>query len=109
MATSPPDKTPTDTFLRILKRRCLGTSTAATLAACVTVSFAHVAYAQPAPATCDGWHAEVSAVEGTVEALRAGTPEWRRVAQGDSLCKGDAVRAQAFSRATVRLPDQTVI
>jgi len=58
---------------------------------------------------CDEHHAELVTAEGTIEVRRMGGGEWVALARGDWVCAGDSVRAQAFSRATVRLPDQTVL
>ena len=59
---------------------------------------------------CDEQHAaELVTAEGTIEVRRVGDSEWVTLARGDRVCPGDSVRAQAFSRASVRLPDQTVL
>jgi predicted Zn-dependent protease len=80
------------------------------MAALVALLALGVAHAQPgSPQTCDGWQAEISSVEGTVEVQRANRDEWRVAAAGEAVCMGDSVRVQAFGRATVRLPDQSVL
>jgi tetratricopeptide (TPR) repeat protein len=58
---------------------------------------------------CAEWHADLVAAEGTIEVRRVDTTDWAGLARGDIVCTGDSVRAQAFSRATLRLPDQTMI
>ncbi len=57
------------------------------------------------PRDCNAWHAEVVAVEGTVEVLRKN--QWQKLPTGALLCMGETVRTQAYGRATVRLPDKT--
>src|SRR5215471_17053527 len=58
---------------------------------------------------CGEWHADLVAAEGTIEIRRVDATDWVGLARGDIVCMGDSIRAQAFSRATLRLPDQTVI
>jgi len=58
---------------------------------------------------CAEWHADVVAIEGTIEVRRVDSTDWVDLARGDIVCTGDSIRAQGFSRATLRLPDQTVI
>src|SRR5262245_27897282 len=81
----------------------------ALLVALAAASLATTAPAQTPARTCDNWHAELVAVEGEIEVQRAGAAEWTPVERGAVLCLGDAVRAQGYSRATLRLPDQSVI
>ncbi len=40
---------------------------------------------------------------------RAGTADWTPVEREAVICLGDALRVQGYSRATLRLPDQSVI
>src|SRR5215471_16677472 len=58
---------------------------------------------------CGEWHADLVAAEGTIEIRRVDATDWVVLVRGDIVCMGDSIRAQAFSRATLRLPDQTVI
>jgi tetratricopeptide (TPR) repeat protein len=62
-----------------------------------------------AAASCDDWQATLVAVEGTVEVLVEHAPGWERARLGQPVCRGDSVRVAAFSRASVRLPDQTLL
>jgi hypothetical protein len=48
-------------------------------------------------------------VEGVVEFSRSGTAIWTQADPGDVLCDGDSVRTGDFSRAALRLPDDTVL
>lgn len=68
-------------------------------------SFALPAYAEN---SCDaGWHAEIVSTQGTVEIQ---TPKgWKSLRPGDALCPGDLLRTGAFSRATVRVPEGTLV
>ncbi len=67
------------------------------------------AQAQAPARGCDDWHAELLAAEGEIEVQRAGAADWTPVARGAVICLGDAVRVAGYSRATLRLPDQSVI
>jgi Tfp pilus assembly protein PilF len=84
--------------------------------AAILIAFAGLFVATPAGAQatrpargCDEWQAEVLAAEGVIEVQRAGGSDWGAVARGDVVCLGDAIRSQGYSRATLRLPDQSVI
>ncbi|HEU4617237.1 MAG TPA: FecR domain-containing protein [Gammaproteobacteria bacterium] len=57
--------------------------------------------------SCEEWHGEFVAVEGTVE-IRNGDA-WKPVAAGGMVCTGDSVRVGSYSRAAIRLPDRTVL
>jgi tetratricopeptide (TPR) repeat protein len=59
--------------------------------------------------SCGDWRAELVAVEGTVEINRSGTQSWVAALRGEHLCVGDLIRVQAYSRAALRLPDDTVL
>ena len=72
-------------------------------------ALATAAHAQAPPRGCGDWHAELLAVEGEIEVQRAGAADWTPVEREAVICLGDAVRVQAYSRATLRLPDQSVI
>lgn len=67
------------------------------------------ARAQPPARGCGDWHAELLAVEGTIEVQRSGGTEWMPAERGGLICLGDAVRTDGFSRATLRLPDDSLI
>ncbi|HEY8427359.1 MAG TPA: FecR domain-containing protein, partial [Sandaracinaceae bacterium] len=55
----------------------------------------------------NAWHGAVVAVEGLVELdTRSG---WMAAHSGKVVCDGDIVRTGAFGRATVRLPDGTLM
>ncbi|HEX7081243.1 MAG TPA: TonB-dependent receptor [Gammaproteobacteria bacterium] len=56
---------------------------------------------------CDGWHAELVAVEGTVEMQT--TAGWQPLESGATVCMGDSLRVKGYSRAAIRLPDKTVL
>jgi tetratricopeptide (TPR) repeat protein len=84
-------------------------TTTAALVALVAVCLAPTARAQPPPRDCGDWHAELLAAEGVIEVQRFGAAEWTAVERGAVICRGDAVRAQGYSRATLRLPDDSVI
>lgn len=59
--------------------------------------------------SCAEWSAALTSVEGTVEVRSASAPEWRAAVSGDRVCTGDSVRAEAASRATLLLPDESTI
>jgi len=59
--------------------------------------------------SCADWHAEIVGVEGTVAVRRAGTTTWAPAAERAALCLGDTVRSEVFSRATVVLPDDSML
>src|SRR5688572_23318137 len=57
---------------------------------------------------CQDWRAELSAIQGTVE-VRRYQGAWIRFTSDALLCSGDSVRTHDFSRAVVRLRDDSVI
>jgi tetratricopeptide (TPR) repeat protein len=59
--------------------------------------------------SCAQWHAAFVSVQGSVQIQRTGTAAWRTATQGQTICTGDSVRVNDFSRAAVRLPDKTVL
>jgi tetratricopeptide (TPR) repeat protein len=67
------------------------------------------ANAQAPTRSCDDWHAVLVAAEGEIEVQRAGATDWMPIARDDLICLGDAVRVQGYSRATLQLPDQSLI
>ncbi len=55
----------------------------------------------------DAWQARLVATEGAVELQ---TPNgWVALEPGDALCHGDMIRTGPFSRASVRIPEGTVV
>ena len=55
----------------------------------------------------NGWQAVVVAIEGVVQIE---TPKgWVLLEPGDALCHGDTIRTGPFSRATVRIPEGTLV
>jgi tetratricopeptide (TPR) repeat protein len=58
---------------------------------------------------CEHFLAELTGVEGVVEINRAESGAWARAAQGDVVCIEDSVRVLAYARASLRLPDGTVL
>lgn len=58
---------------------------------------------------CEAFLAELTGVEGVVEINRAESGTWARVALGDVVCIEDSVRVLAYARASLRLPDGTVL
>jgi ferric-dicitrate binding protein FerR (iron transport regulator) len=87
----------------------LGTYAAPALAILTPVLFLIAAPAARAAAPCSDWHAELTTVEGAVDAKRAGESVWRNALSGTSLCYGDAISVKASSRATVTLPDHSTL
>ena len=71
--------------------------------------FVIAAPAARAAAPCSDWHAELTAVEGTVDVKRAADSVWRNAPSGTSLCYGDAISVKASSRATLTLPDHSTL
>jgi Tfp pilus assembly protein PilF len=71
------------------------------------ILFSYPASAADPTRTCEEWHAEVVAVQGTVE-IRT-SDGWKALAAGGIVCTGDSVRVMSFSRAAIRLPDKTVL
>ncbi len=59
--------------------------------------------------SCDDSSAELIVVEGAVDLDRGALGRWAPAGVGDPVCVGDLVRVQAFSRAALRLPDDTVL
>ncbi|MET0791537.1 MAG: TonB-dependent receptor [Polyangiaceae bacterium] len=57
---------------------------------------------------CEDWRAELSAIQGIVE-IRRTQGSWTRITGAGLLCSGDSVRTGDFSRAVVRLRDDSVI
>ena len=84
-------------------------SRAASAATLFALVLGAVAQTSALARSCDEFHADLLAAEGVIEVRRVGAAEWIGLARGDVVCMGDSVRAQAFSRATLRLPDQSVI
>lgn len=58
---------------------------------------------------CDPWAARIIAAEGQVEVIKLGEARWVRVGLEDALCAGDRLRVKQHSRATLRLPNETVL
>ena len=76
------------------------------LICCLIVGlFASVAFAQ----TCEKPVAQVTSVQGTVEARRAGATQWQAVQLHDTYCPGDMLRVQDNSRADVVLANESVL
>ena len=65
-------------------------------------------YASPA-ATCEPWVARVVSVQGSVEARKAGGPQWQPVKLNDTYCKGDTIRVLERSRAGLALVNQPLL
>ena len=82
---------------------------AAMLVALVGLGLGTTARAQSSARGCDDWRAELLAAEGEIEVQRSGAAEWTPVTRGAVICLGDAVRVQGYSRATLRLPDESII
>jgi tetratricopeptide (TPR) repeat protein len=59
--------------------------------------------------TCDKPVAQVTSVQGTVEARRAGATQWQAVQLHDTYCPGDMLRVQDNSRADVVLANESVL
>jgi tetratricopeptide (TPR) repeat protein/opacity protein-like surface antigen len=78
----------------------LSTLLSCVLAAAVSSS---AAFAQPC---ADAW--QLISAEGTVEVRRAGQSNWAPTERGDFYCLGDSIRAEAYSRAALLLPNETV-
>jgi hypothetical protein len=55
------------------------------------------------------WVATLKSVEGTVEARKADQSEWSTAALNDTYTTGDSIRVQAYSRAAILLPDETIL
>ena len=55
------------------------------------------------------WIARLESVEGTVEARQPPQTAWSPAEKDDEFEIGDAVRAQAFSRAAILLPGATTM
>lgn len=55
------------------------------------------------------WVATLVSVEGTVEVRKASQSRWIPAALSDIYSIGDSIRVLAFSRAAIRLPDETVL
>ncbi len=106
MARSPAREAP-KAYSRAAPRR--RRKTAAMLVALFGLVLTAGARAQPPERGCGDWHAELLAAEGVIEVQRAGAADWTPAERGAVICLGDALRAQAFSRAALRLPDESVI
>lgn len=89
------------------KREVTSVSRCGAAAGLLALLLASSALAQKATRTCEEWHAEVVAAEGTVE-IRT-SDGWKALAPGGIVCTGDSVRVMSFSRAALRLPDKTVL
>jgi tetratricopeptide (TPR) repeat protein len=59
--------------------------------------------------SCEDWHADVVGVEGAVALRRTGTTAWLPAMEHAQLCFGDTIRSESFSRATVVLPDNSML
>jgi tetratricopeptide (TPR) repeat protein len=59
--------------------------------------------------TCEKPVAQVTSVQGTVEARRAGAAQWQAVKLHDTYCPGDMLRVQDNSRADVVLANESVL
>ena len=72
-----------------------------------------MALAVPLPTlaqTCGAdWSARLTSIEGTVEARRSQETDWTAAHRDDVFCVGDSIRVQAYSRAALALPDETVV
>lgn len=82
---------------------------AANVLALLVLAIASIAETSLLARSCDEFHGDLLAAEGTVEVRRVGGANWASLERGDIVCMGDSVRTDAFSRATLRLPDQSVI
>jgi tetratricopeptide (TPR) repeat protein len=71
----------------------------------IVALFPYAAFAQ----TCDNPVAQVTSVQGTVEARRAGTTQWQTVQLHDAYCPGDTLRVQDNSRADVALANESLL
>jgi FecR protein len=58
---------------------------------------------------CGDWQATFASVEGRVQIQAPGSTVWMDVAQNDVVCRGYRVRVDAFSRAALRLPDDSLM
>jgi FecR protein len=56
--------------------------------------------------TCEPWMAKVVAVEGIVQARRAGETVWQPVSAGEIYCPGDMIRVQEHGRAALALRNE---
>jgi len=63
----------------------------------------------PAASNCDPAPARAVSVQGSVEAKRAGSADWRAVRLNDTFCPGDQIRVSERSRADVALLNQSVL
>lgn len=59
--------------------------------------------------SCSSWAARVVAVQGVVESRPGAAEIWRSVQQGDSLCPGDQLTVRPKGRATLQLPNSTLL
>lgn len=58
---------------------------------------------------CSTWQAVFESVDGLVEVQEAESTLWKVASQGDVACSQTTVRVDAFGRATLRLPDNSLI
>jgi FecR protein len=58
---------------------------------------------------CVDWVALIVSAQGTVEIQRSGQTLWIRATLGERLCRNDAIRVQAHSRAGIVLRDEAVL
>ena len=58
---------------------------------------------------CGDWAAETFDVGGRVEIRRANSSTWSPLTIGVAVCLGDSVRTHPYSRAGIRLPDETPV
>ena len=105
MARSPARETPKAYPRAVHPSRC----NTVVLVALAGLCFAATARAEPQTRDCDAWRAELLSAEGVIEVQRSGAADWTQVERGAAICLGDAVRVRAYSRAALRLPDETVI
>ena len=84
-------------------------SRAASALTILAMTLALVTTPARAATSCAEWHAELTAAEGTVEVKRSGESVWSKAASGASLCYGDAVSVKASGRATLTLPDHSIL
>ncbi len=62
-----------------------------------------------AASSCTEWVAKVVSVQGKVETLHFGTANWKAIQQGDVFCRGDKIRSETNSRATLKLSNNSLI
>lgn len=60
-------------------------------------------------AKCGEWVAKVVSAEGRVESLKSGETAWEEVQINSAYCPDDKIRTLEKSRATILLPNETII